>query len=35
MYFYFKKKYLHEWKLYTKHAFVNKLSNNKLLDKKF
>ena len=30
-----KKKYLHEWKLYTEHAFVKKLSNNKLLEKKF
>ena len=30
-----KKKYLHEWKLYTKHAFVKKLSNNKLLEEKF
>ena len=30
-----KKKYLHEWKLYTNHTFVKKLSNNKLLEKKF
>ena len=30
-----KKKYLHEWKLYTEHAFVEKLSNNKLLEDKF
>ena len=30
-----KKKYLYEWKLYTEHAFVKKLSNNKLLEKKF
>ena len=30
-----KKKYLHEWKLYTEHTFVKKLSNNKLLEKKF
>ena len=30
-----KKKYLHEWKLYTEHTFVKKLSNNKLSEKKF
>ena len=30
-----KKKYLHEWKLYTEHTFVKKLSNNKLLERKF
>ena len=30
-----KKKYLHEWKLYTEHTFVKKLSNNKLLEEKF
>ena len=30
-----KKKYLHEWKLYTEHIFVKKLSNNKLLEEKF
>ena len=30
-----KKKYLHEWKLYTEHAFVKKLSDNKLLEDKF
>ena len=30
-----KKKYLHEWKLYTGHPFVKKLSNNKLLEEKF
>ena len=30
-----KKKYFHEWKLYTEHAFVKKLSNNKLLEEKF
>ena len=30
-----KKKYLREWKLYTEHAFVKKLSNNKLLEDKF
>ena len=30
-----KEKYLYEWKLYTEHAFVRKLSNNKLLEEKF
>ena len=30
-----KKKYLYEWKLYTGHTFVRKLSNNKLLEEKF
>ena len=30
-----KKKYLNEWKLYTEHNFVKKLSNNKLLEEKF
>ncbi len=30
-----KKKYLNEWKLYTEHTFVKKLSNNKLLEEKF
>ena len=27
-----KKKYLHEWKIYTEHTFVKKLSNDKLLE---
>lgn len=30
-----KKKFSYEWKLYTEHAFIKKLSNNKLLEKKF
>ena len=30
-----KRKYLYEWKLYTEHTFVKKLSNNKLLEEKF
>ena len=30
-----KKSFLHEWKLYTEHAFVKKLSNNTLLIESF
>ena len=30
-----KKKFSYEWKLYTGHTFVRKLSNNKLLEEKF
>ena len=30
-----KKKFFYEWKLYTEHVFVKKLSNNNLLEKNF
>lgn len=30
-----KKKFSYEWKLYTEHLFIKKLSNNSLLEKKF
>ena len=30
-----KKKFSYEWRLYTEHAFIKELSNNKLLEKKF